>query len=137
MYENPNRMTIIFANTDFGGGADIAYVLPTFKKGCKIWDIGVMDATEAMNGDTLDPAMVVGTVADEDAYVKSFSLGDVGDNEGKSLRDQINRGANPADYFVKEGLVPREGELVLYCKAATGANLTGQAKPFIVIDQPW
>lgn len=137
-YENPNRMTIVFANTDFGGGADIAYVLPTFPKGCRIWDLGVLDATEAMNGDTLDPAMVVGDGSDEDAFIKSFSLSDVGDNESKSLRDTIlSTAADPSTYFVKEGKVPRASGLVLTCKAGTGANLTGQAKPYIVIDRPW
>jgi hypothetical protein len=137
----PTRHT--FGLFDFGGGADetFAIISPTGRSGGVLVNYGVEGVIEAFNGDTLDPQMSVGTVADPDAYGEELTL-DPADNTGQSLRSKFETiGATPAaakigDYITGDGLnIPATGA-VLKCIASTGANLTGQGYPFVEIVWP-
>lgn len=132
-----------FGLFDFGGGADETFsiISPTGRSGGILVDYGVEGVTEAFNGDTLDPQLSVGTVADPDLYGEEITV-NPGDNEAESLRSQFETigatlsAAKIGDYITADGLnIPATGA-VLKCLAATGANLTGQGYPYVDIVWP-
>lgn len=132
-----------FGLFDFGGGADetFAIISPTGRSGGVLVDYGVEGVTEAFNGDTLDPQMSVGTVADPDLYGEEITVNPA-DNAGMSLRSQYETiglslsSAKIGDFITADGLnIPAAGA-VLKCLAATGANQTGQGYPYADIVWP-
>lgn len=132
-----------FGLFDFGGGADETFsiISPTGRSGGILVDYGVEGVIEAFNGDTLDPQMSVGTVADPDLYGEEITV-NPGDNEAESLRSQYETigstvsAAKLSDYITSDGLnIPATGA-VLKCLASTGANLTGQGYPYVDIVWP-
>lgn len=132
-----------FGLFDFGGGADetFAIISPTGRSGGILVDYGVEGVIEAFNGDTLDPQLSVGTVADPDKYGEEITV-NPGDNEAMSLRSQYETigstlaAAKLSDYITGDGLnIPATGA-VLKCLASTGANLTGQGYPYVDIVWP-
>jgi len=135
-YSNPNRIAYMFGNFDFGGGADQSFKLigPKGKKG-RLWDYGVQDVNEAMNGDTLDPTIAIGNSSDPDAYGEEFTLSNA-DNVPKTVRSTYDEATELAtfDNFILDGDIPADTVVYVTCAAATGSNLTGMGHPFVVID---
>jgi hypothetical protein len=141
-YDHANRVKYTFGVFDFGGGADETFSIfgPKGKEG-RLWDYGVEGITEVMNGDTLDPQISVGTPSDADAYGEEFSLTTAtygADNNAVSIRSTYAP-YHPTfdDYLLLTQEIPADGEVVLKCLAATGANLTGMGAPFCIIDWQW
>src|SRR5262245_10515729 len=111
-----------FGLFDFGGGADETFsiILPK-GRGSRLYDYGVFGIIEAMNGDTLDPQMSVGTPSDADAYGEEWmittALGP--DNHAASVRSTFQEydRTNLALYLVDKSIDP-DAEIVLKCLAA-------------------
>lgn len=137
MYDHPNRRTYTHF-FDFGGGADenISLFGPKGKEG-RLYDYGVYGIIEVFNGDTLDPKMKVGSASDDDAYGTAFSLTTAlaPDNHGVSVRNLYEPlSAAFIALILPATEIPADGEVVMGLVASTGANLTGQATAFVVID---
>lgn len=136
-YSNPDRRTYMFPLFDFGGGSDQSFkVIGPKGKAGRLIDYGVQDVQEAMNGDTLDPKIAVGTSSDPDAYGDEFTLSNA-DNVPSSVRSTYDPGADKTSfetYVLNDGIIPADTVVYLTCSASTGANLTGQGMPFMVID---
>lgn len=136
-YDNPNRIKHSFGIFDFGGGANETFSVrgPKGKKG-RLWDYGVEGIIEVMNGDTLDPTIAVGTPSDPDAYGDEFTLSTAlaPDNHALSIRTEYREDEAGFDTYMLNRAIPADQEVVLTCTAATGAGLTGQAVPFVIID---
>lgn len=135
-YDNPNRIPYLFDTVDFGGGSDVEIVIrgPKGKKG-RIWDVGVLDATEGFNGSTTPPMINVGTDSDADAFVKEFDLQGLAQGDAKTVRSTWDEASDKEDFdeVMVDPDIPADTKIVLTCVAASGSP-TGQGRPFIVVD---
>jgi hypothetical protein len=122
-----------FGNFDFGGGADETFSIkgPKGKAGL-LYDYGVQGIIEAMNGDTTDPTVAVGTTSDPDAYGDEFTMSNA-DNDMASIRNSYRPDEAGFSTYMVNRVIPKDTEVYLTCTAATGANLTGQGVPFVEI----
>lgn len=125
-----------FAQTDFGGGADILYYVkgPKGKAG-RLVNYGVEGLTEAMNGGTLMPKMAVGIVGTAEKYGKKITFTSMAIADGTvSLRTLYA----PTDATFATTLViaelPADTVVMVTCYAATGSALTGIGQPFVDIN---
>ncbi len=142
MYDHPDRRQYMFPNFDFGGGADGSHFIrgPAGKYG-RLYDYGVQEIAEVFNGDTTDPVMSVGTASDADAYGEEFDLTTARTtvDTGATVRSVFHKLADIQTYVLPTAEITpadyKTGALVkVTLTAATGANLTGQALPVVVID---
>lgn len=136
MYDSENVTRYDFGNLDLGGGSDFTRKIrgPKGKTG-RLVDMGVYGVTEAFNGGTLNPAMKLGTLSDDDYYVENYNLGAVAINDGgKSIKTVW---ASPVDAgystYVKHKEIAADSVVVATFLAATGSGLTGMANCYVDI----
>lgn len=137
-YDKPNRIPYVFPSVDWGAAQNSKIYIrgPKGKKG-KIFDVGVLNTSEAFNGGTTTPKIQVGTTTDADAYVKDFDLQGLGINDAKTVRSTWDPGTpkdkQSFDAVMVDPNLPAD-ELVVFTAVVGTGSETGQGLPFIVID---
>lgn len=126
-YDNPQSLLEKFAIMDFGAAAGVTthyLATPAGKKG-NLKDIGVV-LTEVTAWTTTDGLVQLGTEADADAYAQLEIA------SGSLVNTNFNTGDDPDAIIDIE--IPADTPLVMRLTEGTGGSLTGQGKPYVVID---
>jgi len=129
-YSNKHLVRINFPLFDFGGAANevMSFKIPKDEHGnnqkARLVDVGVM-VTEIINADTTEPAVLVGTAGDNDAYAQ-LNITDATADEACFNVD------NDANAILNEDIP--SGTLVemnFKFGAETAGSLTGQGIPYV------
>ena len=126
-YDNPRTCMYNFPNMDFGASAGTtihSIAGPAGKKG-RLVEVGVV-TTEATVFATTLGIVEVGIVADADEYAKLNIATGVAD-------DTIFNTKDDTDAIILAD-IPADTALLVTLTEGTGAGLTGQGYPYVIID---